>query len=370
MNTEKHLVKLKRKIPSRLQSMAIAAATVGLAYAFIFHTDIVAEAVRTADRMCASTVIPSLFPFLVLASFIVHSGLLRTSGKVLAPITRTLFNLPGEAGVALILGLIGGFPVGPKTTAELYKLGEITKPQAQTMMLFNIGAGPAFVIGTVGVAMLGSYKLGLLLYASMAFAFLVLGLIVCMPLSRKKANEESILTLQNTKSSEDDTKSIGNAIHLSVESGTNSMIAICAYVVIFAALTSVISFYISDTELLNAITAFLEVTRGCKVYSDIPGTDGVTAVAAALSFAGLCIHCQVISYVREVELPYGKFFASRIAAACLAALFCRAVLLLFPDFLPVMSNMAEEITTELSVSVPACISLLLMSVLLVLDQKP
>ncbi len=370
MNTQIKSNKATPKIPSRLQSMGVAFSTVGLAYAFIVHTDIVAQAVRTAGRLCTSTVIPSLFPFLVLASFIVHSGLLRTSGKVLNPVTKMLFNLPGEAGVAIILGLIGGFPVGPKTTAELYKLGEITKSQAQTMMLFNIGAGPAFVIGTVGVAMLDSYKLGLLLYASMAFAFLVLGLIVCMPLSRKKSNDESIFTLQNIKSSEDDTKSIGDAIHLAVESGSNSMIAICAYLVIFAAVTSVISLYISDAELLNAITSFLEVTRGCKVYSAIPGTGGVTAVAASLSFAGLCIHCQVISYVREVELPYGKFFASRIAAACLAALFCRAVLLLFPDTLPAMSNMANEITTELSVSVPACLSLLLMSVLLVLDQKP
>ncbi len=370
MNTEINPNKLNKKIPSRLQSMGVAFSTVGLAFSFIVHTDTVADAVRSAGIMCANTVIPSLFPFLVLASFIVHSGLLRTSGKFFDPVTRILFNLPGEAGVAIILGMIGGFPVGPKTTAELYSLGEITRRQAQTMMLFNIGAGPAFVIGTVGVAMLGSYKLGLLLYSSMAFAFLALGLIVCMPLARTKSIKESIFTLQDSKPPERDTKSISDAIHIAVESGTNSMIAICAYIVIFAAVTSVISIYISDTKALNIITAFLEVTRGCKTYSDIPGTGGVTAVAAALSFAGLCIHCQVLRYVREVELSYGKFFASRIAAACLAALFCRAVLLLFPDVLPVMSNMANDITTELSVSMPACLALLLMCILLVLDQKP
>ena len=360
----------KKKIPSRMQSMGISAATVGLAFSFIAHTDIVSEAVRSAGSLCVETVIPSLFPFLVLASFVVHSGLLRTSGKFLDPITRLLFNLPGEAGLALLLGLIGGFPVGPKTTAELYKLGEISKAQAQSMMLFNIGAGPAFVIGTVGVGMLGSYKSGLLLYASMVFAFLALGLAVCMRLTGKKAGVESSLTLQGLKTSEKDGKSVGDAIHIAVESGTNSMIAICAYIVIFAAVTSVISLYISDANILGFITAFLEVTRGCGVYSEMPGTGGVTAVAAIISFAGLCIHCQVLGYVREVDLPYSKFFAARIAAACLAALFCRTFLLLFPDFLPVMSNMAEKVTTDFSASVPACISLLLMSVLMVLDQKP
>lgn len=365
MNTDKSFTDKRTKIPTRLQSIAVSTSTVGLAYAFIVHTDIVSEAVRAAGTMCVETVFPSLFPFLVLSSFIVHSGLLRTSGKLLNPLTKLLFNLPGEAGVAMILGLIGGFPVGPKTTAELYKLGEITKSQAQTMMLFNIGAGPAFVIGTVGVAMLGSFRLGLLLYSSMAFAFLGLGLLFCMRLPGFNSTSEI-----KSEEFENSKRSTGDAIHLAVQSGTNSIIAICAYIIIFAALTSVISNCITDARLQNVLTAFLEVTKGCKTFSDIPGTGGITAVAAIISFAGLCIHCQVFSYVREVDLPYGKFFAARIAAACLAALFCRTLLLLFPELLPVMSNMSNEISTDISVSVPTYISLLLMFVLLIPDQKP
>lgn len=370
MNTDKSFTDKRTKIPTRLQSIAVSTSTVGLAYAFIVHTDIVSEAVRAAGTMCVETVFPSLFPFLVLSSFIVHSGLLRTSGKLLNPLTKLLFNLPGEAGVAMILGLIGGFPVGPKTTAELYKLGEITKSQAQTMMLFNIGAGPAFVIGTVGVAMLGSFRLGLLLYSSMAFAFLGLGLLFCMRLPGFNSTSEIKSEEIKSEEFENSKMSTGDAIHLAVQSGTNSIIAICAYIIIFAALTSVISNCITDARLQNVLTAFLEVTKGCKTFSDIPGTGGITAVAAIISFAGLCIHCQVFSYVREVDLPYGKFFAARIAAACLAALFCRTLLLLFPELLPVMSNMSNEISTDISVSVPTCISLLLMFVLLIPDQKP
>lgn len=350
--------------------MGISCATVGLAFTFILHTDIIANAVRDAGRLCAQTVIPSLFPFLVLASFTVHSGLIKSSGKVLAPITRLLFNLPGEAGVALLLGLIGGFPVGPKTTADLYKLGEISKEEAQTMMLFNMGAGPAFVIGTVGVAMLSSFKLGILLYASMVFAFSALGLLVCMRLSRKSTRMESSFALHTAEGKEKSGRNLGDAINIAVESGTNSMIAICAYIVVFAAVTSVISLYISNPSILNFLTAFFEVTRGCEVYSSVQGAGGVTAAAAVISFAGLCIHCQVLGFVREVGLPYGKFFAARIAAACIAALFCHTVLLLSPDLIPVMSNMADRVTTGVSVSPSACVSLLLMSVLLVLDQKP
>lgn len=366
----------KVSVKSCFQSMIIAISTIGLAYSFIVHTEIISEAVRASLTMCTETVIPSLFPFLVLSSFIIHSGLLRTSGKFLEPASRLLFNLPGEAGVALILGLIGGFPIGPKTTSELYNAGEITKLQAQRMMLFNIGGGPAFVIGTVGVAMFGSLKSGLLLYASMVFAFLILGLFFCMKLSKSECsitdfgNDFGTKVSDTLKTDMPKTKSLGEAIHCSVKSGTDAMISICAYIVIFSALTSLMAIYIKNTDILNTLTAFAEVTRGCKLYSAARGTGGITAAAGIISFAGLCIHCQVLSYVREVDLPYGKFFAARIAAAGLAALFCRAAVLIFPDFLPVISNMASEVTTDLSASVPACISLVLMSILLVLDQKP
>lgn len=47
--------------------------------------------------ICSSVIIPSLFPFLVLAGFLVRSGISAAIGRRLEGLTRALFGLPGCA---------------------------------------------------------------------------------------------------------------------------------------------------------------------------------------------------------------------------------------------------------------------------------
>ena len=47
---------------------------------------------------CLYTLVPSLFPFMVLSSFIIHSGISKFIGKLLQPVIQFLFYLPGSAG--------------------------------------------------------------------------------------------------------------------------------------------------------------------------------------------------------------------------------------------------------------------------------
>lgn len=69
---------------------------------------------------CGNILIPSLFPFMVLSTFIVKSGIADALGKFLSPVTKRLFHTDGSVGVVILLGLTGGFPVGAKGVATLY----------------------------------------------------------------------------------------------------------------------------------------------------------------------------------------------------------------------------------------------------------
>ena len=75
-----------------------------------------------ALTLCAGTVIPSLFPFMTVTALLVRLGF----GQWLAPHTAglmaPLFRLPGCASSALLLGLVGGYPIGARTAAELDEL--------------------------------------------------------------------------------------------------------------------------------------------------------------------------------------------------------------------------------------------------------
>ncbi len=99
---------------------------------------------------CLYTLVPSLFPFMVLSSFIIHSGISKFIGKLLQPVIQFLFYLPGSAGSVIIMSMIGGYPVGARGCMSLLEQGAITQKQAQRMLYFCVNAGPAFIISVVG----------------------------------------------------------------------------------------------------------------------------------------------------------------------------------------------------------------------------
>ena len=69
-------------------------------------------------KLCVSTVIPSLFPFMVLSELIVSSGAVVPVGKLLSRPFRWLFGIRGEGSVAVLLGALCGFPVGAKSAVR------------------------------------------------------------------------------------------------------------------------------------------------------------------------------------------------------------------------------------------------------------
>ncbi len=349
-STEKNLKILRR-------ALLFALAT-GLAVLLVTRPDTTSSAVQDALSLCAKSVIPSLFPFLVLSAFITESGLAVSLGKFLAPVTRSIFNLPGVAGSAIIMGLIGGFPVGPKMTTHMYKNGLISQKQAQYMCMFTINAGPAFVMGTVGYAMLGNVKAGLLIYLSMIFSSLFFGIALCRRL--KNSQDKSENTADNP---------IGEALCKSVNKGTDSMINICAFVVIFAAFTSGLELFISNSYISNALAILSEITKGSYIISlaKTATLHKLPLLSAALSFCGFCVHAQIQDCLRATGLSYFKFLISRLCCACLSFLFCRTALFLFPENYQVFSNMSSALNIDVSMSFFACVSVILMSMLLIFD---
>ena len=125
---------------------------------------------------CLYTLVPSLFPFMVLSSFIIHSGISKFIGKLLQPVIQFLFYLPGSAGSVIIMSMIGGYPVGARGCMSLLEQGAITQKQAQRMLYFCVNAGPAFIISVVGSTLLQNALIGLLMFFSQIAAMLAIGI--------------------------------------------------------------------------------------------------------------------------------------------------------------------------------------------------
>lgn len=333
-----------------------------------------AQGVREGLTLCTETVIPSLFPFLVLAAFFTRSGLCAAFGRAAAPLMR-LFRLPGVAAGAVLMSLLGGFPVGLRMTADLLEAGQLSREQAKRMSLFCVNAGPAFLVGAVGGIMLGSRKAGWFLFACLSVAALLLGMIA----GRLPQKDEGI---QSTKSfhrlpaaktargipgtvpQTETFPPAGEALVTAVADASGAMAAICAWIILFACFCNALANSGIPPRLQGLLQAFLEVSQGSRLLS---AGANLPLLAAALGWCGLCVQCQLLPCLRRIGQKLPRFMCFRLLHALLAAGLCKAALLLFPQELPVFSNGVTAQPSLFSLSAPAAAAMLLMAALLILD---
>lgn len=328
-------------------------------YMMFSAPELCARGVREALTVCGSTVIPSLFPFMVIAGFLVQSGLSAVFARVASPVTTRLFRLPGVSAGVIFMSLIGGFPVGVKMTVQLLESGQITAAQAKKMCLFCVNAGPAFVISAVGTTVLGSTRAGVLLYTSICIAALLLGVslrfLVKEPMIPSEKDRAILLCNPAT------------ALSDAVRESVYSMLQICAWIILFGALNT----YLESLSLPKLFSIFvgsiLEVTSG--VYT-AAGKLSLPILAAILAFSGLSVHCQLLGDLKRCGVRYVSFLFARIAAAVLSFLLCTGLLRIFPCEISVFSANGTVMPAAYSVSAPSFLALMLMSILLILEVEP
>ncbi len=284
-----------------------------LVFLFIYPKE-TSAAVSDALSLCLKSVIPSLFPFLVVSAVVISSGLAHQIGRFFAFLMRKIFRLPGESATAVIIGFLSGYPVGAATAVSMYQSGILKKHDAERLLAFCNNTGPAFLIGAVGIGMFGDVHVGISLYLVHIVSALLVGIIFAM-FSPKCNCTECI-------GSEANSLPVHKCIVSAVKNAAVNTLYIVAFVVFFAVLNKIIFivFSLSDSIAISAVSSLMEVTSGVSSIASRFGIKPAALIAAsgALGWSGLSVHAQVISIVSETDLsaiPYilGKLLHSIIA---------------------------------------------------------
>ena len=122
-------------------------------------------------------VFPTLFPFLIATDILYNSNFIHILEKYTKGFITKLFNVPPKAAIAIILGLISGYPIGAKITANLKKDKYITKAEAEWLIAFTNNSSPMFIISTVGISILSNKNLGIILLIIHIISSILVGLI-------------------------------------------------------------------------------------------------------------------------------------------------------------------------------------------------
>ncbi len=351
-----------RKV-SLLEVLFTAGAIFGIGAAMLLLPAAAADGARKGLTYCSEILIPSLFPFMVLSAFVVKSGLAARLGRLLEPITRFLFRLPGCTGATILISMIGGYPAGARGVKALIEQGEITPKQGERMLCFTVGAGPAFVISVVGAGLLGSGKAGVILFVSQAAASLAIGILAGL---FTRGREETISCSRREACGRQD---VSAALVDSSADSAKGMMNMCAFVVLFSSLIGLIqesgvgdmlarfliSLGVSERAAGSILPILLEVTGGCANAAQAGASPQL--ISFALGWAGACVHFQISASLAGIRFSKLRFTLFRFLHGIIAAGISYLGFLLFPDTAEAFSTTTEPLTSAFSSHAPGSVAL-------------
>ena len=355
----------KRSVRDLVCCAALLTAALGL----ILAPTEAMEGAKTGLTLCFNVIIPSLFPFFVLSSLLVELGLAAYLGRALEPVMRPLFRVNGACATAVALGFVGGYPVGARTALSLYEKGLCSKTEAERLLAFCNNSGPAFILGVVGAGVFASSRVGLLLYLVHALASLLVGL-----LFRFYGREEGSARRGGTHV---ESVRFTSAFTGSVTRSFQSTLSICAFVVFFSVVITLLSrfgilaalahglsalcapFGLTEAWASRLLTGLLESSSGVWSLSGSGTLAGRVSMAAfMLGWAGISVHCQVLSFLSDSGLSVRTYLLGKLLHGGFSAALVWGLTRLFPLAEPVSAYLAEQVETlsELDFSTALTIS--------------
>lgn len=261
----------------------------------ILDTKTALAGAKDGISLCLNSVIPSLFPFFILSTLIAAS-LTGNPVRTLRPIGK-LCGIPEGAESLLLLGLLGGYPVGAQSINDAYRNKCIKNDDAHRLLGFCSNAGPAFIFGMIG----GLFADKKALWA-LWFIHILSALIVGCILPRNRPSHCKLPSCSII--------SIPAALEISIRTMAN----VCGWVILFRALLAFLQRWILwffPTELQVMVAGLLELSNGCHTLYAVtnPGIRFVFS-SCFLSFGGMCVAMQTISATRDIGT--GLYFPGKL----------------------------------------------------------
>ena len=280
----------------------------GVLVLFLAEAGFVRAAAAEALSLCAGSVIPALFPFLVVSSLLLSLGLGELLSPMLAGLMEPLFRVDGVGSSALLLGLVGGYPIGAKTAADLYRGGRLSRPEAERLLAFCNNSNPVFLISVLGVGVFGSVRAGVWLWLIHLLSALLTGLLFRNhggPARRQAGGTAAFQAV-----------SLSAAFVAAVRESLSGMLSVCAFVTFFYVLARPLASLGGWLgPVLVGLTELFSLTPLLR-----PDRFGFILASAMAGWGGLSVLCQTAAVLEGSGLRLQSCAAGKAAQGLLAGL--------------------------------------------------
>ncbi|MDQ0169878.1 nucleoside recognition domain-containing protein [Paenibacillus tundrae] len=285
-------------------------------------------------------IFPAMLPFLMLSQMLTAFGFTDALGVLLGPLMQRLFRLPGQAGLAIAVGMCGGFPAGADTAARLVQDRQITAKQAGVLAAMAHFSNPMMIIIVLGTAFLhqpvaGYFLLGIHWISGWIAAMIGIRLLpvgraanigtrsasdlpphplepahaeVHPMLSSKSAVPRHTLWLRMNLAAREarsrDGRGFGKLLGDTVSQAVQTLMMTGGFMIVFAVFIRLLSLYLTPGSSVALWPSLLEIHLGIYHLSQtsLASVTMIALIAAVLGWGGLCSHLQVSAVLKLVGL--------------------------------------------------------------------
>ena len=324
----------------------------------------------------ANCVVPAVFPFCIAVELLNYTELAHILGRLLNKLMRPLFNVPGIASYALIMGIISSSPIGATITYDLYENNLITKNEAERLLAFTNNTGPLFIVGTTGTLLFGSKLIGYLLLLTHILACLTVGIILGVTSRIKNENKEIYdknYYKNSIRANSNDLSDLGVILSLSIKKSIALILQIGGFVVLFSVIISILNesnvfiiignmlekFYIPKEFTKSLLTGMLELTSGVNIIARLQTSNlslNIILCSFLLGFCSFSVMLQVKSVVSKSNLSIKTYVNGKLLHGLIAMLYTSILIRYMPIFqLDIKPNTASMSLTKITLIIIAFI---------------
>lgn len=271
-----------------------------------------------------NTLIPTLLPFIILTSLLIHTGWIEKLLTPISPLFRLTLGTSLYGGYVFLLGMLCGYPMGAKLASDFYRAGKIDKREAHYLTTFCNHASPAFLL-----TYLGQHCLGGAMPAHWLLLCPLTADLICMLFFRFLVYQgHTASAVCNEKKETSAAASAGGILDVSIMNGFETITRLGGYIFLFSILAGCVRCYWPFPPVYQyLLLGFTEITSGLSMFasSDLSVSARIVVSASAAASGGLCILAQTRS-ILDKDLKLLPYAVSKCISAVLTGMLSYLVL--------------------------------------------
>ena len=271
----------------------------------ILNKTLISKTIITSFNIWFNNLVPSMFPMFILSDILINYNFTLYIPNKITNIISKILNISKNAVLIVLLSMVSGFPTNAVNIINSYNNNQISKNEAEHILLLNHFSNPLFILQTVGIIYLNNNKYALIILISHILSNFIIAL-----LFRNKNNySPNNYITKNNKS-----QNFSNILSSSIKKTINNLLMISGTITLFLILsTLIIKIFNLNNYISVLIQGILEITMSISSLSklNINNILKVVITTMIISFGGLSIHLQVYSILDE-KIKYKNYFIGRI----------------------------------------------------------